>query len=91
MVRINGAVLPVALREGGQDSSVGITTVWTARVRFYAEARNFPIIYSVQTRSGVFPVSYRIGTEGSFPGLKLPGREADQADSPTGRNITAYK
>jgi hypothetical protein len=29
--------------------------------------------------SGVHPTSYKMGTEGSFPGLKRQGREADHS------------
>jgi hypothetical protein len=33
----------------------------------------------VQTGSGVHPTSYTMGTGGSFPGLKRPGREDDHS------------
>jgi hypothetical protein len=39
-----------------------------------------PLLHIVQTGSGVHPTSYKMGTEGSFPGVKRQGREAD--DSP---------
>jgi hypothetical protein len=33
----------------------------------------------VQTGSGVHPTSYKMGTGGSFPGVKWQGREADHS------------
>jgi hypothetical protein len=33
----------------------------------------------VQTGSGVHPTSYPMGSAGSFPGVKRPGREADRS------------
>jgi hypothetical protein len=54
-----------------QDSSGGIATGSTAGVR-----NLFPL-HSVQTGSGVQTASYKMGTGGFSPGVKLPGREAD--------------
>jgi hypothetical protein len=34
---------------------------------------------SIQTDSGAQPVSYTMGTRGSLPGIKRPGREADNS------------
>jgi hypothetical protein len=39
--------------------------------------QEFSLLYVVQTGSGVHLTSYPMGTGGSFPGVKLPGREAD--------------
>jgi len=39
----------------------------------------FPIRHRVQTGSGAHPASYQMGTEGSLPELKRPGREADHS------------
>jgi hypothetical protein len=39
----------------------------------------FSLLHSVQTDSGAYPASYPIGTRGSFPGVKQPGREADHS------------
>jgi hypothetical protein len=47
-----------------------------AKVRFPAGARDFSLLHSMQTGSGVHPASYPVGTEGSFPGVMRPGREA---------------
>jgi hypothetical protein len=40
-------------------------------------AGNFTPHLNVQTGSGAHPASYIMGTKGSFPGVKRPGREAD--------------
>jgi hypothetical protein len=40
------------------------------RVRFLAGARNFCLHHRVQNGSGALPVSYPVGTGGSFPGDK---------------------
>jgi hypothetical protein len=48
-------------------------------VRVPAEAGNFPLHHRVQTGSGAHPVSYPMGTVGSFPGVKRAGREADHS------------
>jgi hypothetical protein len=68
---------------GIRDSSVGIATGCGLDVRhsFLGRTRNFSILHSFQTGSGAHPASYPMGTEGSFPGVKRPGREADR--SPT--------
>jgi hypothetical protein len=39
----------------------------------------FSLLQVVQTGSGVHPTSYPMGTGGSFPGVKRPGREADHS------------
>jgi hypothetical protein len=49
-----------------------------SRVRFPAEAGNFSLHHRVQNGSGAHPASYPMGTRGSFPGAKRPGREPDQ-------------
>jgi hypothetical protein len=48
-------------------------------VRFPAGAGNFSHRYRVQTDSGAHPVSYPMGTRGSFPGVKRLEREADHS------------
>jgi hypothetical protein len=53
--------------------------VWTARFRFLAEARDFSLLYSVQTATGFNPVSYKVGTGRSFPAIKRHGSEADHS------------
>jgi hypothetical protein len=37
------------------------------------------ILHIVQTGSGVHPTSYKMGTGGTFPGVKRQGREADHS------------
>jgi hypothetical protein len=41
--------------------------------------QKFLLLHIVQTGSGVHPTSYKMGTGGSFPGVKLQGREADHS------------
>jgi hypothetical protein len=53
--------------------SVGIATGWTAGVRFRAGARDFSLLHSVQTCSGVHLASYTMGSGGFFPGAKAAG------------------
>jgi len=52
---------------------------WVSRFRFPAEAGNFSLHHRVQNGSGSHPASYSMGTRGSFPGGKRPGREADHS------------
>jgi hypothetical protein len=52
---------------------------WAAGVRFFAGARDFSLLHSVQTGSGVHPASYPNGTVGFSPGVKRQGREADHS------------
>jgi hypothetical protein len=65
-----------------RDSSVGIALGYGlddggSRVRFPTEAGNFSLHHRVQNGSGAHPASYPVGTRGSYPGVKRPGREAD--------------
>jgi hypothetical protein len=50
-------------------------------VRVPAGAVNFPLHHHVQASSGAHPVSYIMGTRGSFPGVRRSGREADQSST----------
>jgi hypothetical protein len=43
----------------------------------------FSLLHVVQTGSGVHPTSYPMGTGGSFPGVKRPGRESDHSPPTT--------
>jgi hypothetical protein len=52
---------------------------WGSRVRFPVEAGNFYLHHRVENGSGAHPASYPMGTGGSFPGVKRPGREADHS------------
>jgi hypothetical protein len=55
-----------------------VVTACTAGVQFSARAKDFSLLYSVQTGSGAHPASHKIGTGGSFPtGAKQPGHEDD--------------
>jgi hypothetical protein len=46
--------------------------------RFPAGAGNFSR-HCIQSGSGAHPVSYPMGTRGSFPGVKRPGHKADHS------------
>jgi hypothetical protein len=61
----------IALRYGLDDRG--------SRVGFPAEAGNFSLHHRVQNGSGAHLDSYQMGTRGSFPGVKLPGREAEHS------------
>jgi hypothetical protein len=45
-------------------------------VRFPVGAGNFSLHHRIQNDAGAYPTSYPMGTRGSFPGVKRPGREA---------------
>jgi hypothetical protein len=67
-----------------RDSSVGIALGYGlddrgSRVRFPAGAGNFSLRHRVQNVSGAHLAPYPMGTRGSFPGVKRPGREADHS------------
>jgi hypothetical protein len=55
------------IRCWSQNSSVGIATRWTARVRF-PTVQDFSLLHSAQTGSGAHPASCTMGTDCSFPG-----------------------
>jgi hypothetical protein len=55
-----------------RDSSDGIETGWTARVRFPA-VQDCSLLHSVHTGSGPHLASYPTGTGGSFPRSKAAG------------------
>jgi hypothetical protein len=66
--------------EDSSDSSVGIALDDRgSRVGFAAETGNFSLHHHVQNGSGAHPASYRMGTRGSFLGVKRPGLEADNS------------
>jgi hypothetical protein len=67
-----------------RDSSVGIALGYGlddrgSKVPFPAGAGNFSLHYRVQHGPGAHPVSYPMGTGGSFSGVKRPGLEADHS------------
>jgi hypothetical protein len=53
-----------------------IATGWTGEVRSPAGAKHLCLLHSVQTGSRA---SYSVGTWGLYPGVELPGREADHS------------
>jgi hypothetical protein len=62
-----------------RDDSVDIATGWTAGNRFLVWTRDFSGLHSIHIGSGAYPGSYPMGTEGSLPRVKRPGREADHS------------
>jgi hypothetical protein len=67
-----------------RDSSVSIVLGyrlgdWGSGVRFPVGAGNLSLHHCVQNCSGAHRASCPMGTRGSFPGVKRPGREADQS------------
>jgi hypothetical protein len=52
---------------------------WGSRVRFSAVAGNFSLQHRVQNASGTHPASYPMGTRGSFPVVKRPGRKTEHS------------
>jgi hypothetical protein len=65
-------VLRVECVTSDSGNMLGAATGWTARVRFPA-VEDVSLLHVVQTGSGAHPVSYPVGTEGSFPGCKAAG------------------
>jgi hypothetical protein len=57
-----------------------------SRVRFPAGAGNFSLHHRVQNGCGAHLASYPVGTRGSFPGVKRPGREAGHS-SPSSAEV----
>jgi hypothetical protein len=62
-----------------------------SRVRLSAEAGNFSLHHRVQNGSGAHPASYAMGTGGSFPGVKRPGREANHSPPPSAEVNNAWR
>jgi hypothetical protein len=58
-----------------------MATGWTTEGSEFESrwGQEFLLLRFVQTGSGVHPTSYPMGTGGSFPGVKRPGREADHS------------
>jgi hypothetical protein len=68
--------------EGSRDRSVGIATDYGLDERGGGSSspgrvKKCSLPHIVQTGSAVHPTSYKIGTVGSFPGVKRQGPEAD--------------
>jgi hypothetical protein len=67
-----------------RDSSVGIATDYGlddqgGREFESRQGKKFSLLHIVMTGSGVHPTSYRMGTGGSFPGVKQQRCEADHS------------
>jgi hypothetical protein len=45
----------------------------------FRQGKKFSLLHIVKTGSGVHPTSYKIGTGGSFPGVKRQERDADHS------------
>jgi hypothetical protein len=71
------------LRAGIAQFAKRRATSWKAGVRFLAGSRGVSVSHSVQNGTGAHPVSYTIGSGGSVPGLKRPGREANHSHPST--------
>jgi hypothetical protein len=65
-----------------------MATDWTTEGSEFGsgQGQEFYLLHVVQTGSGIHPTSYPMGTGSSFPGVKRPGREADQSP-PTNAEI----
>jgi hypothetical protein len=77
-----------------RNSSVGIATGYglddQGRREFESRwGKKFSLLHIVQTGSGVHPTSYKMGTGGSFPGVKRQEREADHSP-PTSAKVPPY-
>jgi hypothetical protein len=68
-----------------RDSAVGIATGYgldvprEVGVQVPVGSKIFSLLHLVQTGFEVHPASYPMGTGGTFPGIKRPGREADHS------------
>jgi hypothetical protein len=61
---------------GIRDSSVDIAKGHGLEGRGFIPDRE-PLLHSFQNGSGRHPTCYQMGTGNSFPGIKLPDREAN--------------
>jgi hypothetical protein len=76
--RLRSNIVLVYCITKSRDSSVGIALRYGLhdrgfRVWFLVGAGNFSLHHHVQNGSGAHPASYRMGTRGSFPGVKAAG------------------
>jgi hypothetical protein len=67
--------LPLSFLGLGVKHEVCLTLVFLVS----CTSKRFSLLHIVQTGSGVHPTSYKMGTGGTFPGLKWQGREADHS------------
>jgi hypothetical protein len=70
IITCRDSVVGIATGHGLNDRGVGVPN---------SGSQQFSLLHVVQTGSGVHPTSYPMGTGGSFPGVKRPGREADHS------------
>jgi hypothetical protein len=75
---------PLTTFECLNQSSVGIATGYGpddqgGREFEFRWSQTISFLHIVQIGSGVHPTSYKMGSGGSFPGVKLQGREADHS------------
>jgi hypothetical protein len=75
----------------GQWYSVGLRAGWSV-FRVPAGSGNFSLHRRVQTGSGAHPASYSVGTTSYFPGVKRPGRKAENSlpSSAEVKNVWSY-
>jgi hypothetical protein len=71
--------------------STGLQAGWSV-VWVLAGPGNFSLDHCIQTSSRANPISYSMGTRGSFPGVKWPGHEADHSppSSAKVKNVWSY-
>jgi hypothetical protein len=74
--RIFRSILDV---DRSRDSAVGIAGRPEGSEFESRQGDEFSLLHIVHTGSGVHPTSYKMGTGGSFPGVKRQGREADHS------------
>jgi hypothetical protein len=89
---IHARIVRPTVLDGNRDNSVGIALGYElddrgSRVRFPAGAGNFSLHHRIQNGSGAHPVSYPMGTRGSFLGVKRSGREAGHSP-PSSAKVT---
>jgi hypothetical protein len=76
--------MQVCSEDKDHESSVGISTGYGLDDQGGGSSspgrvKKFSLPHIVQTGSGVHPTSYKMGTAGSFPGVKRRGRETDHS------------
>jgi hypothetical protein len=71
--------VPRHTRAGIAQSVLRRAAGWMTGVRFPTGVRDFSLVRSVLTDTGVHQTFNPMGTGGSLPRVKLPGREADHS------------
>jgi hypothetical protein len=77
-------IFKILKARGSRDSSVGIATDYGLDDQgggssSSGRVKKLSLLHIVQTGSGVHRTSYKMGTGGSFTGVKRQGREADKS------------